>query len=89
MPIAPVNRASVTVITDLATLRSDPITGELALSALNPGVSVEQVREATRWNLKLSDKVSRTPDPTAEELHVLRELHARTALACNANRMSQ
>ena len=42
-----------------------------------PGVSVEQVQEATGWELKLADEISTTPAPTTEELTALRELVSR------------
>ena len=39
------------VITDLGVL--EPVDGELTLTTLHPGVTVEQVREATGWELRL------------------------------------
>jgi len=74
-------RGLTTVITDLAILVSDPETGELVVSALHPGVSLEQVREATGWDLKAHDVLGRTPEPTDRELTILRDLYARTAAA--------
>jgi glutaconate CoA-transferase subunit B len=74
-------RGPTTVITDLAILVSDPETGELTLSAKHPGVTVEQVKEATGWNLKVSDNIGQTPEPTDRELAILRDLYARTAAA--------
>ncbi|NIJ13214.1 glutaconate CoA-transferase subunit B [Saccharomonospora amisosensis] len=62
------------VITDLGVLRPDPETSELVLSQLHPGVEVEQVREATGWELKVSPELSNTEAPTAEELANLRAL---------------
>ncbi|MBV8820281.1 MAG: hypothetical protein JO022_18110, partial [Acidobacteriaceae bacterium] len=55
--------------------------GELSLSAIHPGVTVEQVRELTGWSHRVSDDVSQTPEPTELELRTLRELYARTAAA--------
>jgi glutaconate CoA-transferase, subunit B len=74
-------RGPTTVITDLAVLVSDPETGELAVSALHPGITLEQVREATSWNLKVNDVLDQTPEPTDRELRLLRDLYARTAAA--------
>ncbi|TWE22698.1 glutaconate CoA-transferase subunit B [Prauserella muralis] len=62
------------VITDLGILRPDPDTSELMLSQLHPGVEVEQVREATGWDLKVSPELSRTDAPTEAELSTLRAL---------------
>jgi glutaconate CoA-transferase subunit B len=64
----------VLVITDLGVLRPDPETSELTLTELHPGVELEQVREATGWELKVSPELSRSPEPTEHELTVLRAL---------------
>jgi glutaconate CoA-transferase subunit B len=61
------------VITDLGILR---MRGELVLEALHPGVTLEQAREATGWDLQVADDLTTTDPPTAEELDALRELHA-------------
>jgi glutaconate CoA-transferase subunit B len=60
------------VITDLGVL--EPRDGELTLTAVHPGVEIEQVREATGWELRVADEVAVTPEPTDEELSALREL---------------
>jgi glutaconate CoA-transferase, subunit B len=60
------------VITDLGVLeRRD---GELELTTMHPGVTVDQVREATGWDLRVADDLATTPEPTDEELDALREL---------------
>jgi glutaconate CoA-transferase subunit B len=69
------------VITDLCVLEPDPVTKELTVASLHPGVTREQVTAATGWKIKFADKVGETPPPTDKELKVLRELHARTAAA--------
>lgn len=69
------------VITDLGVLRPDQETKELTLVALHPGVTVEQAREATGWDLKVADEPETTDPPTGKELEVLRDLHARTEAA--------
>jgi glutaconate CoA-transferase subunit B len=65
------------VITDLGVLEPDPTTKELTLMAVHEGIEVEQVREATGWELRVADAVTVTEPPTAEELGALRELIAR------------
>jgi len=60
------------VVTDLGILVPDE-TGELVLSALHPGVTVEQVQANTGWALKTAAQVSVTTPPSAEELRILRE----------------
>ena len=64
------------VITDLGVLRPDPESCELTLTQIHPGVSLEQVREATGWELKVAGDLRETEPPTDEELRVLRELRA-------------
>ncbi|MBZ4019095.1 CoA-transferase subunit beta [Streptomyces purpurogeneiscleroticus] len=64
------------VITDLGVLRPDPETAELVLTELHPGVTVDQVRAATGWELRIADEVGTTAPPTAEELAALRALKA-------------
>jgi glutaconate CoA-transferase, subunit B len=66
----------VAVITDLGILRPDTATAELVLTEVHPGVTVEQVRVATGWDLKVADPLTSTAPPTAEELAVLRALKA-------------
>jgi glutaconate CoA-transferase subunit B len=63
------------VITDLGVL--EPRDGELTLTAIHPGVDVEQVQAATGWELKLADEIASTPAPQPEELTALRELVSR------------
>ncbi|WP_155360198.1 CoA-transferase subunit beta [Acrocarpospora macrocephala] len=69
----------VAVITDLGVLRPDPDTAELVLTELHPGVSVEQVCEATGWKLRVAPDVGVTGPPTSMELAALRELSDRGA----------
>jgi glutaconate CoA-transferase, subunit B len=63
------------VITDLGLL--EPRDGELTLTAVHPGVSVEQVRDATGWDLRVDDGLAETEPATERELAALRELLAR------------
>jgi glutaconate CoA-transferase subunit B len=69
-------RGPTLVITDLGTLRPDPRTCELTLTGLHPGVTTDQVRQATGWPLAVSDRLAPTEPPTAEELEHLRRLEA-------------
>jgi glutaconate CoA-transferase subunit B len=63
------------VITDLGVL--EPRDGELALTQVHAGVTIEQVREATGWDLRIADRVASTEPPTGEELAALKELTSR------------
>jgi glutaconate CoA-transferase subunit B len=67
------------VITDLGVLEPDPASSELTLTQIHEGVEVEQVREATGWELAVADDLKPTEPPTDEELDVLRELLATQA----------
>jgi glutaconate CoA-transferase subunit B len=68
-------RGHTVVITDLGVLRPAD-DGELELMALHPGVELDQAREATGWELRVSDELDRTDPVTAEELDALRDLRA-------------
>jgi len=60
------------VVTNLGILEPDE-TGELMLTALHPGATVEQAIENTGWVLKISDNLRFTEPPTSVELRMLRE----------------
>ena len=60
------------VITDLGVLRR--VDGELTLTALHPGVTLEQAQEATAWELKVADELETSDPPSEDELSLLREL---------------
>jgi glutaconate CoA-transferase subunit B len=60
------------VVTDLGIL--EPRDGELTLVGVHPGVSVDDVRAATGWKLKVADDVGVTEPPTGVELDALRAL---------------
>lgn len=66
------------VITDLCILRPDPSTKELVVVSLHPGVTREDVIDATGWDIQFSDNLETTPEPSDLELKVLRELKERT-----------
>jgi glutaconate CoA-transferase, subunit B len=63
------------VITDLGVL--EPRDGEFTLTAVHPGVTADEAREATGWDLRVAEEIATTPEPTDEELGALKELLAR------------
>jgi glutaconate CoA-transferase, subunit B len=69
------DRGHTVVITDLGVLRPGA-DGELELVAVHPKVEVDQVREATGWELKVAEPLERTEPVTGHELDALRELRA-------------
>jgi glutaconate CoA-transferase, subunit B len=76
------------VITDLGLLEPRPEDLELELTHLHPGVSLEQVRHATGWDLAVSPDLARTEPPTPAELEGLRKLTA-TLASSRANSHSK
>jgi glutaconate CoA-transferase subunit B len=64
------------VITDLGLLEPDPSTCELVLTAVHPGVTVDQCRVQTGWDLRVADNLEITESPQPGELLALRELEA-------------
>jgi glutaconate CoA-transferase, subunit B len=64
------------VITDLGILSPDPTTEELVLTATHPGVTVEQCRAATGWDLQVAPALCETQPLTEIELSALRSLQS-------------
>ena len=62
------------VITDLGMLEPDPDSCQLVVRALHPGVTPDQMRAATGWDVQFADDVATTPTPTEHELSTLRTL---------------
>ncbi len=60
------------ILTTLAVLRFDDA-GEAYLASVHPGVTVEEVKRNTGWNLRVAADVAETPAPTPAELAVIRE----------------
>jgi glutaconate CoA-transferase, subunit B len=60
------------VVTDLGIMEPGE-SGELTLTALHPGVTVEQVKANTGWDLQVAPQVVVTDQPTESELRILRE----------------
>ena len=69
------------LVTDLAVYEPDPVTKEMSVTSIHPGVTRERIAANTGWPVRFAANVAATPAPTDQELSVLRELHARTARA--------
>ena len=67
-------RGPTRVITDLGVLEPDPEAKELVLTAVHAGVTVEEVRAQTGWELQVSAELAVTPPPTEAELTALRSM---------------
>jgi glutaconate CoA-transferase subunit B len=61
------------VVSTLALMDYDADTCWMRLKALHPGVSIEQVKENTGFELIIPDQVGQNDPPSAEELRLLRE----------------
>jgi glutaconate CoA-transferase subunit B len=62
------------VITSCGIMKFDPVSKEMLLVSIHPGVSVRHILDNTGWPLKISDALSETPAPKEYELKILREL---------------
>ena len=62
------------VVTDLALLDFEPSSHRMRLRGLQPGVSLDQVRAQTGFELLVSDEVTELTPPSPEEIAIYREL---------------
>ncbi|MGH2349248.1 MAG: CoA-transferase subunit beta [bacterium] len=69
------------IVTDLCLLRPHPVTKELMVTSIHPGVTREMIAERTGWPIRFAADVAETPPPDAQELAVLRDLQARSVPA--------
>ena len=69
------------LMTDMAVWAPEPETKELQVVSLHPGVTREAMAASVGWEILYAEDVGETPPPTAEELEILRDLHARTKAA--------
>ncbi|HEV8344753.1 MAG TPA: CoA-transferase [Candidatus Binatia bacterium] len=61
------------VITDKALFNFDNPNREMQLSALYPGVTVNEVQAEVGWPLRLAETIEEADAPSAEELRLIRE----------------
>lgn len=71
----------VLLVTDLCTMVPAADSKEFEVVTLHPGITRQQVRENTGWDVRFADQVGETRAPDAGELEALRDLNARTARA--------
>ncbi|MEU3485114.1 CoA-transferase subunit beta [Streptomyces massasporeus] len=62
------------VVSDLGVFDFATPDRSMRLASLHPGVTVEQVRDATSFELTVPDEVPATREPTDEELRLIREV---------------
>lgn len=63
----------VAVVSTLALMDYDPSTCRMRLKALHPGVTVDEVKANTGFDLLIPSQVGLNEPPSAEELRILRE----------------
>ena len=73
------SKGPTNIITDLCVMQPDAETKEMMVTSLHPGVTADEVRRATGWNLRFAESITETPEPSAAELMALRELQQRRA----------
>ena len=61
------------MITDLAVMAIDKSNGRLRIDRLMPGVTVEQVRSNTGFDLPVAAEAATVDPPTEAEVRLLRE----------------
>lgn len=71
-------KGPVAVVTDLCLMEPHPVTKELTVTQLHPGVDREQVAKATEWNISFAAELKKTASPTETELATLRDLERRS-----------
>jgi glutaconate CoA-transferase, subunit B len=69
------------LITDLCVFEPDPVTKEMTVVSIHPGVTREQIDGNTGWKVRYAERIAETPTPTAVDLSTLRDIHARTKRA--------
>ncbi len=62
------------VVTDLGLFDFHPETKVMRLLATHPGITVDQIKEATGFELEMADTIGTTDPPTAEDLRLLHEV---------------
>jgi glutaconate CoA-transferase, subunit B len=50
----------------------DPVTKEICLSSVHPGITLEAVREKVPWDLRVSENLKQTKPPSCEEIDFIR-----------------
>jgi glutaconate CoA-transferase subunit B len=67
-------KGPIAIVTTMCVLRFPGEGGEALLASVHPGVTEEEVRAETGWDLMAASKVVETPPPSEEELAWIRRL---------------
>jgi acyl CoA:acetate/3-ketoacid CoA transferase beta subunit len=69
----PVNTGPYRVVTQLAIYGFDEATQRLKLISLHPGITLDEVRENSQFEIMLPERIGISPEPSDEHLRILRE----------------
>jgi len=69
----PANTGPYRVITQLGLYGFDDKTKRLKLISLHPGVSIDEVREHSQFEIMFPDRIETTPEPSDKDLRILRQ----------------
>jgi len=69
----PSNTGPYKIITDLAVLGFDDETKIMKVESIHPGADLDRVKDATGFELIISDFIETTPPPSENELRLLRD----------------
>jgi len=69
----PSNTGPYKIITDLAVLGFDDETKIMKVESIHPGADLDRVKDATGFELIISDFIETTPPPSDDELRLLRD----------------
>ena len=64
----------VAVVTTMGVYRFDVETREMSFEKIHPGVDLEKVKAAVKWDLAVSPELSETEPPTEEQVMIMRTL---------------
>ena len=62
------------VVTNLGAFDFDPESHVMRVKSVHPGVTLDQVRENTGFDLVLPQKITETPAPTREDVAIIRRI---------------
>jgi acyl CoA:acetate/3-ketoacid CoA transferase beta subunit len=69
----PPNSGPYKVISTLALMGYDPVTKRMRVETLHPGVTRQDMIENTSFEILFTEEIPTTPEPTIEELEILRK----------------
>jgi glutaconate CoA-transferase subunit B len=68
----PVGTGPYKVISTLALMGYDPVSKRMRVESLHPGITAEEVRANTGFEMLFADNLTNTPEPSDHELRILR-----------------